>query len=181
MMRPLTLLVAASMAAAPALAREVTEDDRAAVADLIEQVDAAMGDGDVFAVMGFAPPALLDVIAKPADLPPEKVHEAMNTALKEAMGEAGTKIEGVSVEMRLSEAEAGQTSTGRPYLVVPTETVMKVRGDMHRDESDTLALEDGGKWYLVQIDDVSQLGALLVSYPDFMGADFLDGGAAGVR
>ena len=168
MARPLPLLLAASIWAAPALAREVTPEDREAVADLIEQVDAAMEDGDMMAAMDVVPPALFDAMAEATGLSPEEMREAMDAALEQAMAE----VEIVSSEMRLDEAEAAETSSGRPYLLVPTETVMEAGGDTLRNESDTLALEDGGEWYLVRIDDINQIAMVQEVYPDFAGVEF---------
>ena len=168
MMRPLALLVTASIWAAPALAREVTEEDRGAVEVLIAQVDAAMEDGDMMAAMDVVPPALLDAMAEATGLSTEAMREAMEAALEQAMAE----VEIVSSEMRLADAEEAETSEGRPYLLVPTETVMKVADQTLRNESDTLALEDGGAWYLVRIDDVSQIAMVQQVYPDFAGVEF---------
>ena len=170
MMRPFTLplIAAAVIWAAPALAREVTAQDREAVAGLIEQLDAGMESGDMMSAMDVVPPALFEAMAEAMGLSPEEMRGAIDAALEQAM--AGVEI--VSHEMRLDDAREGETSEGRPYLLVPTETVMKAGEDTVRNESDTLALEDGGAWYLVRIDDLNQVAMVQEVYPDFAGVEF---------
>ena len=168
MIRPFILLLAATVAAAPAAAREITETDREAVAALALQVDAAMESGDMMAAMDVAPPALLDAMAEAAGLSPEEARAAMEEAVEEAMAE----VEIVSSEIRLDEAVAGETPTGRPYLLAPSETVMQVGEDTLRSESVTLALEDEGDWYLVRIYDIDRIAVVREAYPDFAGVEF---------
>ena len=168
MMRPLILLVAAAIWAVPVGAREVTAEDREAVASLIERVDAATEAGDMLAALDVVPPALLDALAEASGLSREEIREAMEAALAEVMVE----VEIVSFEIHLDRAGEAETSAGRPYLLAPTESVMRVGDQTFRSESATLALEDGGEWYLVRAEDVTQIAMLQEVYPDFAGIEF---------
>ena len=168
MIRTTILLAAALALAAPAFAREVTAEDREAVSALIAQVDAAMESGDVMGAMDVIPPQLTERMAENFGISSEDLVRAMRASLEEAMAE----VEIESSEMSLDAAEEGETSTGRPYLMIPTETVMTVAGDTMRNESVTLALEDEGSWYLVRIDDINQIAMVQDLYPDFAGVEF---------
>ena len=166
----LTLLAALAWTAT-AEAREVTDEDRATVAALVEQVDTATEQGDFVAVMDVVPPAILTRMGEASGLSTDELRDAMRAGMEEVMAE----VEIVSANMDLGSAETGETSSGRPYLVIPTETVMETGGQQVRSETNTLALEEGGQWYLARVDDETQIRILQDVFPDFAGVEFPEG------
>ncbi|MBL4558667.1 MAG: hypothetical protein JKP98_21220 [Rhodobacteraceae bacterium] len=62
----------------------------------------------------------------------------------------------------------GTTEGGAPYALIPTETIMRSgsRG-RYRFASQTLALRDGGLWYLVQLTEAGDAELVREVYPDF--------------
>lgn len=172
-------ILLAALLATPAAgwAREVTDADREAVSALVDQVDAAMRQGDLMAATDVVPPRIFSTMAERVGMPEEELMEAMRAAMEEAMAE----VEVVSSEMRLEEATEAETSSGRPYLLIPSETVLRVGGEGLRNETMTLALEDEGSWYLVRIDDMQQIQMLREVYPDFEGVEFPRGRMSAVE
>lgn len=165
-------LLVAALLASPALAREVTEADRAEVADLVAEFGEVVEIGDMPGLVGFIPPPVITTIAEANGISEEVLLDAMTVAMTEAL--SGVTFE--SFEMDLEAAEAGETPQGRPYMTIPTTSVMMVEGAGRATAtSTTLALEDGGEWYVARIDDATQLAVLYDTYPDFAGIEFPEG------
>ena len=167
MIRPL-LLAAALLAAPAAHARDVTEADREAIDARIAELDGYMEAGDMGAVSEVVPPAIFETMAAELDLSVDELLAAMTQAMEQMM----TQVEIVSFEMRPEGVEGRDTASGRPYLLVPTETVMRAEGQTLRNESITVAMEEGGEWFLVRVDDMNQIAMLRKAFPDFEGVEF---------
>lgn len=167
-MRP-ALLAALLALAPPALAREVTPEDRETVAALIAEFTEVIEIGDMPGLIGFIPPPLITTIAEANGIPEETLMDLMAGAMAEAMD--GVTIE--RFEMDLAAGTEGETGTGRPYIAIPTTNVMQIDGaGTATATSTTLALEDEGTWYITRIDDATQLAILRDTFPDFEGIDF---------
>ena len=164
------LLLSALIAlASPALAREVTSEDRETVAALIADFTEVIEIGDMPGLIGFIPPPMITTIAEANGIPEDTLMEILAGAMAQAM-------EGVTVErfeMDLAAGTEGETSAGRPYIAIPTTNVMRIDGSgTATATSTTLALEDEGRWYITRIDDATQLAILRDTYPDFAGIEF---------
>ena len=158
--------------APPALAREVTEADRAEIAAVVGEFAEVVEIGDMPGLVGFIPPPMVTTIARANGMSEDALMEAMAFAMMQAMD--GVSFE--SFEIDLAAAESGETPAGRPYLIAPTTSIMQVEGTGRvTATSTTLALEDEGRWYIARIDDASQLAVLRDTYPDFEGIDFPEG------
>ena len=158
-----------ALMALPAAAREVTPDDRAAVAALIADFEEALEIGDFPGLIGFIPPQMISTIAGGAGIPEEDLLEIMIAGMAEAM-------EAVTFEsfgMALDAATEGETAAGRPYMMIPTTSVMQIE-EMGRvtATSTTLALQDGDRWLIARIDNDQQLDVLRRTFPDFEGIAF---------
>jgi hypothetical protein len=71
--------------------------------------------------------------------------------------------------MDLASAEQATTPDGsRVYVMIPTESVLTVAGSGKvKSVSQTLAIEEDGKWYLISIADANQATMIQGAYPEF--------------
>jgi hypothetical protein len=177
-MRFMQLLRSAALAAlfalsllAPAAAREVTEAERAALAETITSFDAAMRANDMERIMGTIPPKMLNAMAAQFDVTVEELVAAAAQQMQQAMA----NVLLVSFGMNLEAATYAALADGMPYVLIPTETVMEIPGSGKiRARSDTLGLIEEGAWYLLRI-DASQLPLLHQVYPGFAGVELSPG------
>ena len=151
-------------------AQEIGPDDRAAIAARIDALGQVMSAGDMAGALDVIPPRLLQATAARFGATEEQLRQAFAEAAAGMM--AGVAI--VSYDMDLDAATTHLTPDGaRTYLLVPTETVMEVDGAGRvRAFSQTLAMEEGGQWYLVRVVDPAQRAMLGEVYPEFVGVDF---------
>ncbi|MGX1309420.1 hypothetical protein AB7M35_004178 [Amorphus suaedae] len=164
----LTLLVLAG----PALALELPAQDRAALETRVETFDTAIRANDTDQIVDVVPPKVLAFIADKAGVPLDKLKEGLATQIEQAMADVTI----VSFGMDLDTAEVGESATGRTYLLVPTHTVMQAEtvGKVET-KTHTLAFADGGKWYLVRLDNEQQKAILKEAYPEFADITFPEG------
>lgn len=169
-MRLLTMTLAAFLAAGPALAREITDDQRAALEARVAEFSATMTDGDMADLLGYTPPPVRATLAEMSGMDEAQLVEAMRAAMDAAM--QGATIEGFSMDVDAATVE--ETPDGsRAFVLIPTTTDVAVEGQgTMRAASQTLALEDGGEWWLVRIDDPQQTMILAQAYPEFAGVTF---------
>jgi hypothetical protein len=161
-------LLALLLAAGAAWARPLSEEENAALASAVSSFDAAMREGNHARVAETVPPKVLAAIARHAKTTPEAVIAQMIEATKALQ----SKTE--SFGMDLGTAIHKEHASGTPYVLIPTQTTMAIRGKRVRVISHTVALLDEGKWYLLSI-GVLQLPILREVYPEFAGVEFPSG------
>ena len=155
----------------PVAAREVTEDEKAALGEAIAGFDAAMRANDMVRIMGTIPPRMLDAMAAQFSLTVEDLRAAMAQQMQEAM----QNVLLVSFGMDFAGTTYAELADGMPYALIPTETVMEVPGTGKiKAVSETLGLIDEGSWYLLRV-EASQLPLLIQVYPGFADVQFSPG------
>lgn len=163
--------LAALLITAPASARDLTAEDRAALDQRIDTFEASFERKDLSGVFSVIPPKIVAVMSEQFGMEPDQLRTAMAQAMEQAM--ASVTI--VAYSMEPENADQAVTASGRPYLLIPTSTVMQVEGNKIQANSKTLAFADDGVWYLVRIDDAQQVQFLTAAYPEFKGVDFPSG------
>ncbi|MFM2390832.1 MAG: hypothetical protein RLZZ437_2387 [Pseudomonadota bacterium] len=163
-------LLAFALAATPAFAEPIPDAERAAITQRVDAFNAAFTGGDMAAVFDYMPGKILSSLAAQSGLSEEALMAAMKEQIEIAM-------ETVTIDdfgMDMNAATWATTPDGsRGYAMIPTFTVMTVDGvGKMRSEGDTLSFEDEGKWFLVRVDDPSQVQLLTASYPEFTGVTF---------
>ena len=73
----------------------------------------------------------------------------------------------VYFELDLQNAVKNESSSGRIYLLIPTTTVRQSKERLILGESHTLAFVDDKIWYLVRLDEDTQIMFLKEAYPEF--------------
>jgi hypothetical protein len=156
---------------APVAAREVTDAERAALAETISSFDAAMRANDMERIMGTIPPKMLDAMAAQFGVTIEELIAAAAQQMQQAMA----NVLLVSFGMNLEAATYAELADGMPYVLIPTETVMEIPGTGKiRAVSDTLGIIEEGAWYLLRV-DASQLPLLHRVYPGFADVELSPG------
>lgn len=170
--RTFAVLVAAGLClmALPAAAQTFSDPDRAQVEARIARLDAVISSGDLAGAMEVVPPRLLRTIAERAGATEAELMEAMRDLIR-------TQLVGVSVvdyEMDLAAATPTLTPDGSlTYLMIPTTLIMEIGGGNRiRVRNQTLALEDGGEWYLIRVQEAAQVSLVRELWPAFAGVDF---------
>ncbi len=171
----LTLAAAAlslSLLALPGLARDITAAESAALQTRVDAFSAAFASDDMKAVSSVIPPKIINAMAARFGMEPAQLIDAMSQAMEAAM-------QNVTIDHYAMDVEAatfGETSAGRAYFLIPTQTDMTVDGTTRIEAtSQTLAFADEGVWYLVRIDDAQQVSFLTEVYPEFKGIGFPSG------
>jgi hypothetical protein len=160
------------LAFGPAAARPLTTSEYQALAKVVEAFDAAMRDGDGAAIMGVVPPRVLAHIASSGgtDL------AALKKSTAQQMTALIKEFELESLSFDLDQAQQKELPSGDPYLLVPLVMVVKAKSSRrYRTTSQTLALLDAGKWYLVRVDQVKQVDIVRKVYPEFADVEFPSG------
>lgn len=168
-----TLLIAATLfIAACAASYDLPADDRAAIAQRVTSFERAFMRQNTSEIINVVPPSLIAAIAQDANVPEATLRTAMQTETRNAL----RQIKVVSFGMSLEQATFLTTPNGRPYGLIPTQTVIEApNGTKLQSNNNTLTLEEGGKWYLIRIDQGRQMELLREIYPDFKGISFPQG------
>jgi len=159
-----TLAAAALFLAACTAPYTPTASEQAGVSARVASFNAAFKRGGYDQVIAAVPPKVYAVAAQRQGVSAAKLQKDL-VALTRRLTK-GIKVE--SFDMALDRATYGQTTSGRTYALIPTRTVVvSPAGTKVQSTNTTLALQDGGKWYLVRIDDASQKQLLVQAYPEF--------------
>ncbi|WP_299024732.1 hypothetical protein [uncultured Sulfitobacter sp.] len=168
-----TLLIAATLfVAACAAPYNLPSQDRADIAQRIASFERAFVRGNTTEIINVVPPRMITAIAARGGVSERVLRREMAKLTREATA----KIKVVSFGMALDQAKFLTTPSGRPYGLIPTQTVVQTpNGTKLQSNNSTLTLEDGGKWYLIRIDDAQQIDLMREVYPDFKGVSFSKG------
>ncbi|WP_299412503.1 hypothetical protein [uncultured Sulfitobacter sp.] len=168
-----TLLIAATLfVAACAAPYNLPSQDRADIAQRIASFERAFVRGNTTEIINVVPPRMITAIAARGGVSERVLRREMAKLTREATA----KIKVVSFGMALDQAKFLTTPSGRPYGLIPTQTVVQTpNGTKLQSNNSTLTLEDGGKWYLIRIDDAQQIDLMREVYPDFKGVSFPKG------
>ncbi|MCX7567039.1 hypothetical protein OS189_11870 [Sulfitobacter sp. F26169L] len=160
-----TMLIAATMfIAACAAPYTLPANDRADIAARIASFERAFLRGDTNEIINVVPPRMITAIAAESGVSEKLLRREMAKVTREAT----SKIKVVSFGMALDQAKFLTTPSGRPYGLIPTQTIVQSPdGTKLQSNNNTLTLEDGGKWYLIRIDDARQIELMRKLYPDF--------------
>jgi hypothetical protein len=159
-------------AIAGAKTEELKDGDLAALQTRVDSFTAVIGSGDFAGVFDYMPPKVLSSIATQYGASVEQIKDVT----KKQIEETAKTVKFDSFQIDTAKIRPGKLSDGMVYALIPTETVMTIEnaGRM-RARSETLALKDEKIWYLVRIDDKTQIDILRRAYPGFSEVEFASG------
>jgi hypothetical protein len=170
------LLVAAALfvAACTTFGYSVPAEDRDAIATRIANFERAFMNNDTVEIVNVVPPRLISAIARDGGVSEALLRSEMAKLTREATRDARV----ISFGMSLDAATFLTTPTGKPYGLIPTQTVVQTAdGTKLQSNNSTLTFEDGGVWYLIRIDEGRQVALMREVYPEFEGVTFPEGTA----
>jgi hypothetical protein len=166
-----SVIFAFVLSSGAAFGESVPADLRAGLSKSVETFESAIARGDFAVTFDYMPPKVLDLLAAQAGMSVEEVLVATKTDIEIAMATISIDEFGMDV----AAAEWLMTPDGQlGYALIPTVTLLSVpdMGQL-KGKSETVAfLGEGGTWYLIRIDDASQVSLLQAAYPAFVGVDF---------
>lgn len=167
------LLIAATLfMAACAAPYDLPTNDRADIAARVTSFERAFVRGNTPEIINVIPPRMIRAIAAQGGIS----ERALRSQMVKLTREVSSKIKVVSFGMALDRATFMTTPSGRPYGLIPTQTVVQTpNGIKLQSNNHTLTLEDGGKWYLIRIAEGRQVDLMRRVYPDFKGVSFPKG------
>ena len=174
--RAAAVLLTLAAVAGPAVARDVTAEEREALATTVARFDEATKAMDMTTIIGLLPPTMLNTMATEFGLEVD----ALSAAMVEQSAAAMEAVTLVSFGMDVAGASFEEAPDGMPYVLIPTETVMELGETRIRATSDTLALLEDGAWYLLRVDP-AQLELLKKAYPNLADVTLDPGGMEAVE
>ena len=169
-----TLLIAAALFVAACAISTYTlpAEDRAAISARIAGFERAFVNNNTTQIINVIPPRMITAIAAKGGVAEVDLRREMAKATRRVT----QNVEVISFGMALDQARFLTTSSGRPYGLISTQTVIKSpTGQTLQSNNTTLTLEDGGTWHLIRIDEELQINLLREVYPEFDGVTFPEG------
>lgn len=160
-----------------AAARDLSSAEVGSLEQTVSRFDAAMRGSDYEVVVDTIPPRVLTHIAEQAGLERAKLRTFVIATMKQAL--ATVKL--VSFGMDTAKLERKELPDGTPFALIPTVTVMDAGNGRIAVNSHTLALIDGGTWYLLRVSEVQQIEILRKVYPEFAGVVFPTGSVEAMK
>lgn len=154
-------------ASAGASAHELTAAERAGLARRVDEFVTAMREGRSEAVVDVVSPRMLAYIAELRHISIETLHGSMVGQMDKI--EASGAITAFDID--LTSARYETLADGMPYVLIPTDTVLKAADHKIRKHTDTLGFMDEGRWYFARINTPALVARLVAVYPHFAGVD----------
>ncbi|MEM7695543.1 MAG: hypothetical protein AAF318_13905 [Pseudomonadota bacterium] len=166
------LLLAALIVALALPAAALTRDQSAALDARLSAFEAAVRTSDYAVMVDVMPPRILEGLAAQTGTSVDRWKASFQSMLRQSFEEA-TLLE---FSMTPERATTGATGDGIEYALIPTKTqiVMNAVGRIE-SSAHTLALFDGGRWYLMRLGDPAQMAELRRAYPGFAAVDLPQG------
>lgn len=169
-MRIIAVIVAATMWAGAASARDLTPLERAALDEKVLEFSTALRRGDFETLVGGVPRPFIAVLANVNGITDEEMEAAMREAIAQLF--SAVKIE--RIEFEGSDYETfTETSTGLVYGFAEVEIQVLYGPDRYEVTSYMLALLDRGEWHIVRIEARPTHALLIEAYPSLADMPFL--------
>ena len=138
------------------------EAQKAQLADVVADFGNAFRTKDSASVVAAIPPRFIAFVAKQVGVTPGDLRSTLADDTAKTMREA----EVLSFAIDVENAKYQTLADGSVIALVPTETVMRVDGQKYQANSDTLAITEGGRWYLMRVGSAQQIQVLRDIYPE---------------
>lgn len=131
----------------------------------------AMRERDYEIIVSVVPPGIIEHVARTSGVTDEELRSVLPSILERAMQNASfTAAEMVTENLDASRADAGGESYAWGFA--PSTFEFTIDGQKFRSEGFTLALLDGGSWYLVRTSERDKVEMMRRVYPFFATLEF---------
>ncbi|NHF71935.1 hypothetical protein [Paracoccus xiamenensis] len=128
----------------------------------VNAYDAELRRGNLGATIDYLPPRLAAVFAEKSGISAQQAKANMDARV------AGTRSEiRIAGGHDLSQALVGTAGNGMPYAVIPAAARATAGGLSLTEQGNTLAVLDGGTWYLAALTDDEAIAEIRQAYPEF--------------
>ena len=164
-MRLILTLLAALALAAPAAARPLDKAEAASLGTALSAYDAALTGHDSAALVAAIPPRLVAAIAAQSGMDVATLTSTMVTQSDAMLAE--TTFQDLGIDISAADARKARLpdGTGIVWALVPVSFVMDRNGKRTAFRQTILALNDGGAWYLMRIEQPAQRDLAATVYP----------------
>ncbi|MEM9045468.1 MAG: hypothetical protein AAGC81_12305 [Pseudomonadota bacterium] len=146
--------------------------DTEALSKRVSAYAAAMQSKSYEGIIDVVPTRILSMMAGLSDTDVATLKAAMIQQTQQAIA----TIDVLEFEIDTRNPDYKRTSNDVPFVFLPTAAVMAVPGVGKVESStSTLALKDGGEWFLSAIDSPQQIAIIRQAYPGFSSIDFPSG------
>jgi hypothetical protein len=160
-----------TLGAAPASAAgcKMTSTDREVLTATINDFSTALRLGDYQRIQRVIPRRIIRKMAADAGASPRAVIDGLAKVMARGM----QKIEVVAFDMQTENLRCTMAGSALKYVQVPTEMIVDIEGaGRHSMSSHTLALLEGGMWYLLRVSEPQELLVLTDLYPELAAIEF---------
>lgn len=141
----------------------VAEAQKAQLATVVADYRAAFDRRDSVSIAAAIPPRFIAFIAEKVDMKPVELRAALADDTAKTMREG----EVLSYAMDVENAKYQTLADGSIIALIPTKTVIRVEGQKIQTNSDTLAVVESGRWYLMRVGGAQMIQVLREVYPEF--------------
>ena len=160
------LLAFALLASASVEARGLSAAEASALAPRANGYAKALASRSGQGIVALMPPKVLAQMAERQG----KAQAAVRSALASEVSRELRRFEIKGVTVDVAAADRRSLSDGTTIALVPTRTKVAVPlVGVVEELSRTLALRDGGQWYLIRVEDADQRRMVSRAYPGFQG------------
>jgi hypothetical protein len=153
---------------APTFAKDFAVAEISELKTVVSSFETAVRTNDMKSMLSVMPPKVWAYFKEKSKLEDDKLIQTISEAMAKVMAE----IKLIDVEMDVSAATTHDLSDGTSYMLIPSVVKMEVKDyGKVASISQTLALREDGKWYLMRISDPQQKIVLGLVYPAFKGVE----------
>ncbi|MGR3362663.1 MAG: hypothetical protein ACU0CY_00640 [Maritimibacter harenae] len=158
------LLAAAALAATLPMGAFAFDDaDRQAVSEAARDYGRDFIAKDFEGLASALPPTLRAYMADQLGASPDEVIGTMAEQMSVFL--ADTTVD--KFTMDTSRMKTGETSNGIAYAFIPTASTVTGEGNTVSKDAQTLAIEEGGSWYFLRIEQPQQYEIVKAVFPGF--------------
>ncbi len=157
------LIFASLLAAIPATVSAQTAQDFEAAEAAVSAFVANLLAENYEEIAAVIPPRVIELAANQAQIGHDQFHRGLANVLEQSMADITLE----HATMDIGDAISGISPSGRPYFVVPTESIFVTPENTRvHAVSHSLVLEDEGGWYVLRIANRGHREMLVELYPD---------------
>ena len=137
----------------------------------LDEFESIFESGKISKLFDFTPPKVLSSILGGSNVTRDQLDSQIDQVWEMTM--QTVEINAFDIDRTARDVEF--LTSGRPYKILPTSVAMKIKGNGSEiiSKSETLALIEDGKWYIVRLDEPSQVKIFMETYPEFDSVDVM--------
>jgi hypothetical protein len=155
----------------PVIAEPLTQEEQALLNDTRDRFIEGLIVFDVDVMMSIVPPRIVDFLAEANGVTPAELKESLRQELTQSRDE----ISFSNMRLETEGLDATRSEDGGEAYVwgfARSAVEMTVSGTKFRAEGHTLALLEGGAWYLVRLAEAGEIEMMRALYPFFAKVEF---------